>query len=69
LGSRLSSREETDTLALTNEHTILGTWQYMSPEQLQAKEAGPRSDIFSFGVIAAVLERPGPSLTGWLPRR
>ena len=29
--------------------TILGTLQYMSPEQLEAKDADARSDIFAFG--------------------
>jgi serine/threonine protein kinase len=42
----LKSDEEAETLVLTNKHTILGTWQYMSPEQLQAKEADSRSNIF-----------------------
>jgi serine/threonine protein kinase len=34
---------------LTVQGTIMGTLQYMSPEQLEAVEADARSDIFSFG--------------------
>jgi serine/threonine protein kinase/Tol biopolymer transport system component len=37
--------------AITGEGTILGTLQYMAPEQLEAKEADARTDIFAFGAV------------------
>src|ERR1700686_4157973 len=37
--------------AVTAQGTILGTLQYMAPEQLEAKEADARTDIFAFGTV------------------
>jgi Tol biopolymer transport system component len=87
VGTPLNAGEGTMTIALTGKGEILGTFQYMSPEQINGQDAGPQSDIFSFGlvlyemltgkrafdgstpasVIAAILERPAPSVADVAP--
>lgn len=45
-------RAEPDgTSTMTEEGVIVGTLQYMAPEQLEAKEANACTDIFAFGAV------------------
>jgi predicted Ser/Thr protein kinase len=49
--SMLATTAATAEAPLTGQGTILGTVSYMSPEQLQGRDADARSDIFAFGLV------------------
>jgi Tol biopolymer transport system component len=50
-GATALTHSPTVAQPLTAEGTIVGTFQYMSPEQLEGKESDARSDIWALGCV------------------
>jgi serine/threonine protein kinase len=50
-GTVLVTHLPTQPRPITQAGAVLGTFQYMSPEQLEGREADARTDIFSFGAL------------------
>src|SRR6266853_971858 len=48
----------------TSEGMLVGTFQYMAPEQLEGKEADARADIFALGELIYEMATGKPAFTG-----
>ncbi len=64
LQGSLADPSATGAETLTEEGTIVGTLQYMAPEQLEARPTDARADIFAFGAIVYEMATGAQAFTG-----
>ncbi len=58
------SEMATQARKLTTEGTIVGTFQYMAPEQLEGQEADARTDLFALGEVIHEMATGKPAFSG-----
>ena len=59
-----AATQTTQSEPLTGRGAILGTPQYMAPEQLEGKDADARTDIFAFGAVVYEMATGQRAFTG-----
>jgi len=64
LALRRRTSQDSTTMDITDEGTVLGTAGYMSPEQVRGEAVDHRSDLFSFGVILYEMLGGKPAFAG-----
>jgi eukaryotic-like serine/threonine-protein kinase len=65
--SEMAAAMPTMAAPLTAQGTILGTFQYMAPEQVEGRGADMRSDIFAFGAVLYEMLTGQPAFRGNSP--
>ena len=64
VGTSGLSMAPTGVTPVTMQGTILGTLQYMAPEQIEGQEADARADLFAFGCVLYEMAAGRPAFQG-----
>jgi eukaryotic-like serine/threonine-protein kinase len=64
VASSLTPTSPVASRPLTQEGMVVGTFQYMSPEQIEGKEADTRSDVFAIGAVLYEMATGKRAFTG-----